>query len=119
MQRGTRERETRFLQFTLQRPGDLIFFPHPLARAVFTLNAGSPAILSECDVATAENQQILFQTLDEYTSGVRHCKWREIIRKKSLSALREWVFSTTTGPQESKERLKKIGNTRKNIVGAY
>ena len=27
--------------------------------------------------------------------------------KKGLSALREWVFSRATGPQESKEKLEK------------
>ena len=45
--------------------------------------------------------------MDEYTFGVRHGKWREIFRKKGLSALREWVFSPATGPQESKEELVK------------
>ena len=52
-------------------------------------------------------QQIIIQTLDEYTFGVRRGKWREIFRKKGLSSLREWVFSPATGPQESKNRLEK------------
>ena len=45
--------------------------------------------------------------MDEYTFGVRRGKWREIFRKKGLLALREWVFSPPTGPQESKETLQK------------
>ena len=107
MQRGPRERESRYLQFTLQRPGDSIYFPHLLAHAVLTLDTGSPTILSGWDAATTKNQQTILQTLDEYTFGVRRGKWREIIREKGLVALREWVFSPSTGPQESKDKLVK------------
>ena len=107
MQRGPRERELRCLQFTLQHPGDLIYIPHLLAHAVLTLDTGSPTILSGWDAATTTNQQIFIQTLDEYTFGVRRCKWSEIFREKGLSALREWVFSPATGPQESKNKLVK------------
>ena len=82
MQRGPRERESRFLQFTLQRPGDLIYIPHLFAHAVLTLDTGSPTILSGWDAATTTNQQIIVQTLDEYTFGVRRGKWRENFRKK-------------------------------------
>ena len=81
-QRGPRERDSRYLQFTLQRPGDLIFIPHLLAHAVLTLDAGSPTILSGWDAATTTNQQIIIQTLDEYTFSVRRGKWREIFREK-------------------------------------
>ena len=88
MQRGPREREARFLHFTIQRPGDLIYIPHLLAHAVLTLDTGSPTILSGWDAATASNQRVILQTLDEYTFGVRRGKWREILRKKGLSALR-------------------------------
>ena len=107
MQRGPRERETRYLQFILQNPGDLIYNPHLLDHAVLTLGTGSPTSLSRWDAATTTKQQIIFQALDEYTFGVRCGKWREIFRKKGLSALREWVFSPATSPQESKERLEK------------
>ena len=107
MQRVPRERESRYLQFTLPRPGDLIYTPHLLAHAVLTLDTGSPTILCGWDAATTTNQQIIIQTLDEYTFGVRRGKWREIFREKGLSALREWVFSPAIGPEESKERLEK------------
>ena len=107
LQRGPLEREARYLQFTLQRPGDLIYFPHLLAHAVLTLDTGSPTIFSGWDAVTTTNQQILIQTLDEYTFGVRRGRWREIFRRKALSALREWVFSPATDPQESKNRLEK------------
>ena len=107
IQRAPRERESRYLQFTLQRPGDLSYIPHLLAHAVLTLDTGSPTILSGWDAATTKNQQIIIPTLDEYTFGVRCGKWRKIFRKKGLSALREWVFSPATGPQESKNKLVK------------
>ena len=107
MQRGPRERESRYLQFTFQRPGDLIYIPHLLAHAVLTLDTGSPTILSGWDAATTTNQQIIIQTLDEYTFGVRRGKWREIFRENGLVALRKWVFSPATGPQESKNKLVK------------
>ena len=107
MQRGPRERESRYLQFTLQRPGDLIYIPHLLAHAILTLDTGSPTILSGWDAATTTNQQVIIQTLDEYTFGVRRGKWREVFREKGLVALREWVFSSATGPQESKDKLVK------------
>ena len=107
MQRGPREREARYLQFTLQRPGDLIYNPHLLAHSVLTLDTGSPTILSGWDAATTSNQHVIVQTLDEYTFGVRRGKWCEIFRKKGLTAIREWVFSPPTGPQESREMLQK------------
>ena len=107
MHRGPRERESLYLQFTLQRPDDLIYVPHLLAHAVLTLDTGSPTILSGWDAATTTNQPIIIQNLDEYTFGVRRGKWREIFREKGLSALREWVFSPATGPQEGQNKLVK------------
>ena len=101
------EREACFLRFTFQRLGDLIYIPHLPAHAVLTLDKGSPTILTEWDAVTTTNPQIITITLDEYTFGVRRGEWREIFRKKGLSALREWVFSPSTGPQESKDKLKK------------
>ena len=56
------------------------------------------------------NQQIIIQILDEYTLGVCRGKWREIFRKKGLSASREWVFFPSTGPLESMDRLQKYWN---------
>ena len=81
MQRGSRERESRYLQFTFQRPGDLIYILYLLAHAVLTLDTGSPTILSGWDDDTTTNQQISIQTLHEYTFGVRRGKWREIFPK--------------------------------------
>ena len=112
MQRGPRKRESRYLQFTFQRPGDLIYIPHRLAHAVLTLDTGSPTILSGWDAATTTNLQIIIQTFDEYDNskspfGVRRGKWCEIFREKGLVALRGWVFSPATGPQESKNKLVK------------
>ena len=119
MQRGPRERESRYLQFTFQRPGDLIYIPHHLlAHAVLTLDTGSPMILSGWDAATTTNQQNIIQTLDEYSFGVRRGKWREIFREKGLVALREWVFSPATGPQESKSKLVKHWQYWETIVRA-
>ena len=71
MQRGPRERGSRYQQFTLQRPGDLIYIPHLPAHAVITLDTGSPTIVSGWDAATTINQQIIIQNLNEYTFGVR------------------------------------------------
>ena len=98
---------SRYLHFNLHRPGDLIYFPHPLDHAVLTLDTGSPTILSGWDAATMSNQRVILQTLDEYNFGVRRGKWREVFCKKGLSALREWVFSPSAGPQESKDKLQK------------
>ena len=107
MQRGPRERQSRYLQFTLQHPGDLIYIHHLLAQAVLTSDTGPPTILSGWDAAATTNQQIVMQTLDDYTFSVRRGKWHEIFREKCLVSLREWVFSPATGPQESKEKLVK------------
>ena len=106
--RGLREREALYLCFTNRRPGNLIpiFFAHVL----LTVHTGSPTILSRWDAATASNHLVILQTVDEYTFGVRRGKWREIFRKKTLSALRELVFSPSTGLQESKDRLQKHWN---------
>ena len=110
MQRGPHEREARHLRFTIQRPGILIHVQHLLAHAVLTVDTGSPKILSGWDATTKSNQQTLLQRLYEYTFGVRRGKWREIFCKKCLSALCECVFSPSTGPQESKDKLKKHWN---------
>ena len=112
MQHGPRERESRYLQFTLPRPGDLIHIPQLLAHALLTLDTGSPTILSGWEAATTTtttttSQRNIIQTLDEYSFGVRHGKRLELFREKGLSALREWVFFPATGPQESKDRLEK------------
>ena len=71
MQRDPREREARYLQFSLQRPCDLIYIPQLLPHAVLTLDTGSPTISSGWDAATTINQQKKIQTLDEYTFDVR------------------------------------------------
>ena len=89
MQRGLRERETRYSQFTIHRPCDLIFIPHLLAHAILTLDPGSPNILYGLDPATTTSQQIKTQFLDEYTFGARRGKWCDIFRTKGLSALRK------------------------------
>ena len=93
MQRGPREREARYLHFTIQRPGDLIYIPHLLAHAVFTLDTGSPTIFSGWDAATTSNQRVIVQTLNEYTFGVRRGKWCKIFRKKrSIGTARVGIF---------------------------
>ena len=55
MQRGPHKREARFLRFTLQLPGDLIYIPHLLAHAVLKLDTDSPTISSGWDAATTSN----------------------------------------------------------------
>ena len=111
MQRGAIEHETRYLQFTLQRPADLIYIPHLVAHVVFTLDTGSSTILSRWDAATTTNQQIINQTLHEYTFGVRRGKWPEIFRKKVCQHYEKVCFL--------KKGWKNIGNTGKNIVRTY
>ena len=70
LQRGPRQRETSYLRVTLQRPVDLTYVPDRLAHAALTLDTGSPNILSGWDAATTTNQEIINQTLDEFTFGV-------------------------------------------------
>ena len=53
------------------------------------------------------NLQTVIQTLDEYILGVRCGRGCDFPLEWSLSALRDWVFSPATGPQESKGRLQK------------
>ena len=119
LQLGPRQRESCYLQFILQRPGDLIYIPHVLADAVLTLDTGLPTILSVRDAATTTNQQIVIQTLDDYTFGVRRGIWREIFHEKVLSAFCEWVFSPATGAQERKNSLEKHWQCWENIVRFY
>ena len=119
LQRGPRERESRVLEFTFQQPGDLIYIPHLLPHAVLSLDTGSPTILSRRDAVTTTNQRNIIQTLVEYLFGVRRGRWLEISCKRVLSALREWVFSPATGPQENKKRFEKNNNTGKNLVRTY
>ena len=52
MQRSPREREARYLLFTLQRPDNLIYVPHLLAQTFLTVDKGSPKNLSGWDAAT-------------------------------------------------------------------
>ena len=109
MQHGPREREARYLQFTIQRPGGLIYIPHLLAHAVLTLDTGSPTFLSGWDAATTSNQNVILRTLYGYTFGVRRVKWREIFRTKGLSALREWCFLLLQAPRKVRKSYKNTG----------
>ena len=52
MQPSPREREARYLRFTLQRAGNLIYIPHLLAQAVLTVDTGSPTVFSGWDAST-------------------------------------------------------------------
>ena len=107
MQRGPRERETGYLQFTLQRPGDLICIPHLLAHALLTLDTGSPRFYPD---GTLLLQQINNLHFNPWLSILSVCVvvcGAKFSVKKGLSALREWVFCPATGPQESKEKLEK------------
>ena len=107
MQRRPREYEARYLRFKIQRPANLIYTPHLFAHAVLTVDTGSPTFLSGWDAATISNQSIIHQMLDQNTLGVRRGKWREIFRNETLSTLGKWVFSPSTGPQESEDKQKK------------
>ena len=66
------------MQFTNQRPVNLIYLPHVLANAVLTLDTGSPTVLRGWDAATTSSRQKIVQILDEYTFGVHRDKWRKI-----------------------------------------
>ena len=88
MQRCPREREKRFLQITIQRPGALIDTLHLVSYTVSTLDTDSPTTLSRWDAATTSSQQIIIQTLNECTFGVRCGKWCDTFRRKILSSLR-------------------------------
>ena len=101
------QREMRYLQFIFQRHGDLIHLTQLLAHAISTLDTGSPMILSGWDVTATTNQHIIIQNLDEYTSGVRRGKWREIFQKKIYQHYENGCFLPATSAQESKEWLKK------------
>ena len=113
MQRGPREREARHLQFTLQRPGDLIYIPHLLAHAVLTLDTGSPTVLSGWDATTTSHQHVILQTLDEYTFGVRRGKWREIFRKKVYRHYASGYFLHLPAPKKVRKATKTL-----EILGA-
>ena len=65
MQRGAPEFEAHYVQFTIQRHGDLIYIPLPLAHAVLTLDTGLQTTLSGWDAATSTSQQMNFEILDE------------------------------------------------------
>ena len=110
VQRGPREREARYFRFTVQRPGNLIYFPHLLSHAVLAVDTGSPTILSGWGAATTSDHQIILQTLEEYAFGLLVCvviSGTKSSVQKGLSALHEWVFSPSTGPQERKDKLQK------------
>ena len=111
LQRSPREWEARLLLFTIQRTGKQIFFPRFLAHYVSTLDTGSPILLCGWDATTATtNQQLNKQTFDEYTLGGCRDIWLDFFGTHSSIAIREWVFSPSTDPQESREKLKKQWN---------
>ena len=100
MQRGPREREARYLQFTIQRPGSLTSSPYFPAHVVLTVDTCSPTILTGWDAATTSNQQVILQTLDEYTFGLRRGKWREIFRKKNYPYFVSGCFLLLQAPEK-------------------
>ena len=110
MQRGPREREARYLQFNSQRPGNLIYIPHLLAHAFLTVDTGSPMILSRCDAGTKSNQQVILQTLDEHTFGVRRGKWRKsLCKKKVYQFYASGCFLLQQAPRKIRVGYKKTG----------
>ena len=109
MQRGPREREARYLHFTIQRTGDLIYIPHLLAHAVLTLDTGSPTILSGWDAATTSNQFVILQTLDEYTFGVRRGKGAKISVKNVYRHCTSGYFLHLTAPKKVRKNYKNTG----------
>ena len=116
LRRDPREREARYLLFTIQRPGSLIFIPHLLAHAVLTLDTRSPAFLSKWDAAITTSQQIFVQTLDEYTFGVRRGKWCEIFCSKVCLLYGSGCFLLRQALKKVKKSYKNTGIFRKSTV---
>ena len=75
--------------------------------------------LSGWDAASTSNHHFILQTLDEYTFGVRRGKSRKIFRKKGLPALREWVFSPSTGPMKVRQSYENTRLIRSSTLLIY
>ena len=104
------KRGPRYLRLTIQRPGDLIHIPHLPAHAVLTLDKvhqqlfldGAPLLHRISTSFFKRWMSILLVCV--IVSGAKFSV------KIGLSALHEWVFSPSTGRQESKEKLQKHWN---------
>ena len=116
MQRGPREHESRYLQCTLQRPGDLTYNPHLLAHAVLTLDHqlvhqrfypdGTPLLLQIHILYFKLLMGILSVCL--VVGGAKLC-----VEKVYQPYVNGW-FPPATGPRESKDTktLKILGATK-------
>ena len=118
-QRGPLELWACFLRFTIQRPGNLIYIPHLLAYAVLTVDTRSPTILSGRDAATTSNQQVIFQTLDEYIFRVRRGKWREFSVKKVYQHYESGCFLLQLASKKAKISYRNTGNIGNSTLLVY
>ena len=106
IQRGPRDSKASYRKFTVQRPGDLIYFPSLRPHAVLTIDTGKLTILSGWDASTTADSSMLIRTLDEYNNGLRRGTWRKVLRTQGKNESRNWVFSPIVGPQASKKQLQ-------------
>ena len=95
--------------------------PHLLARSFLTSDIDSPKILTGLDVATATNQQIKVQTLDEHTHGVHRRGSREVFRTKGFR--HHWngyiLLQQTLTPKKVRKRYENIGNIGRHTDLVY
>ena len=90
MQRDPRQHEAFFVQFTIQRLGNLIYILHILALAVLTSSSGAPAILSGLRYFFESAK--FFQCLDECSFGVRSGKCRKFFLQMAWEHYGSWCF---------------------------
>ena len=105
---GRGEKETRYTEFTLRCYSDSIHNCHIFPHVVLFLDSGLPTILSVWVAATATSQQIINQTLDKYTFGVRYCTWCKLfLLKKKCIRTTDWLYSPAESRIEYKILLQK------------
>ena len=96
IQRGPRDKEARYLRFTVLRPGDLIYIRSSRPHDVLTIDTGKPTNLSGWDASTNIDSSFLIRTPDEYKIGLRRGTGPKALRTQGKDELQNWVFLITT-----------------------
>ena len=87
--------------------------------AFSSLVKNSSSILSGWDATTAINQQICFETLDEFVFDVRRGWWRKVFRTNCYQPDGNGYFLLQQAPKIVRKSYRYTGNTVKGIVQGY
>ena len=115
---AARERDSLYIQFAVQRPGDLIHVPHLTTHSVLTYDMGTTTISAGWDCCNISNEKLNVQLIDNFLPGVTKERWSAQFRLGGFDSFEKWCFKMDSDSEmyQHSEYLKKwCPNLVKNI----